>query len=128
VLLVVGSTHASTDHLPFLVEVAAGIDPAVVVAKSLGLQVKQLFDKQEATRSRLEAWGAGDESAITMKMTFILTRGCQLMISRPILNVCTAASVSRPLSRLPALILSICSAHSCNDSSSAVMAMILTLL
>jgi len=72
VLLVVGSTHASTDHLPFLVEVAAGIDPVVVVQSPLGLQVKQLFDKQEATRSRLDAWGAGDESAITIENDFYL--------------------------------------------------------
>jgi len=34
--------------------------------------VKQLFDKQEATRSRLDAWGAGDESAITIENDFYL--------------------------------------------------------
>jgi hypothetical protein len=72
VLLLVGSTHASTDHLPFLIEVASGFDPVVVVQSPLGLQVGQLFDKHESMRGRLDAWGAGDESAITIENDFYL--------------------------------------------------------
>lgn len=72
VLIIVGSTHASTDHLPFLIEVNAGVDPVLVVQSPLGIQVSQLFEKHEALRSRLAEWGAGDGSAVAIENDFYL--------------------------------------------------------
>lgn len=72
VLIIVGSTHASTDHLPFLIEVNAGVDPVLVVQSPLGVQVSQLFEKHEALRSRLAEWGAGDGSAVAIENDFYL--------------------------------------------------------
>jgi hypothetical protein len=66
VVLITGITHASTDHLPFLIEERTGIDPVLVVQSPLGLTVQQLFEKHAAMCSRLAAWGADEGSAIAI--------------------------------------------------------------
>jgi hypothetical protein len=72
VLLIIGCTHASTDHLPFLIEERSGIDPVLVVQSPLGISVQQLFHKHASTRSRLAEWGAGDGSALAIDNDFYL--------------------------------------------------------
>jgi len=72
VLLIVGSTHASTDHLPFIIEERSAINPVLVVQSPLNMHAEQWFKKHEATRKRLAAWGAGDGSVITIDNDFYL--------------------------------------------------------
>jgi hypothetical protein len=72
VLLIIGCTHASTDHLPFLIEERSGIDPVVVVQSPLGLTVHDLFVTHAAVRSRLAEWGAGEESSLAIDNDFYL--------------------------------------------------------
>jgi hypothetical protein len=72
VLLIIGCTHASTDHLPFLIEERSGIDPVLVVQSPLGVSLRQLFRKNADTRNRLAAWGAGDGAALEIANDFYL--------------------------------------------------------
>lgn len=72
VLLITGSTHACTAHLPFLIEERTGIDPVLVVQSPLGLTVQQLFEKHAAMSGRLAEWGAGDGSALAIDNDFYL--------------------------------------------------------
>jgi hypothetical protein len=72
VLLITGITHASTDHLPFLIEERTGIDPVLVVQSPLGITVQQLFEKHAALCSRLAAWGADQESALAIDNDYYL--------------------------------------------------------
>ncbi len=72
VLLIIGGTHVSTDHLPFLIEERSGIDPALVVQSPLGVSVRQLFNKNAAIGGRLAEWGAGEGSALAIDNDFYL--------------------------------------------------------
>ncbi len=72
VLLIIGCTHVSTDHLPFLIEERSGIDPVLVVQSPLGVSLRQLFRKNADTRNRLAEWGAGDGAALAIGNDFYL--------------------------------------------------------
>jgi len=72
VVVLVGNTHASTDHLPFLIEERAGIDPVLVVQSPLGVTVRQLFQKHASMNGRLAEWGVGEGFALTIDNDFYL--------------------------------------------------------
>ena len=72
VVVLVGNTHASTDHLPFLIEERAGIDPVLVVQSPLGVTVRQLFQKHASMNCRLAEWGVGEGFALTIDNDFYL--------------------------------------------------------
>ena len=72
VIIIIGDTHVSTDHLPFLIEKIVGINPALVVQNPLNLSVEQILEGKCVIQEQLMAWGLGEERVLTIENDFYL--------------------------------------------------------
>ena len=72
VVIIIGDTHASPGHLPFLVETLTGINPVVVVQNSLQVSIEEILKKKVVYSEELSFWGVGDQTVLTIKNDFYL--------------------------------------------------------
>lgn len=72
VIIIIGDTHVSTDHLPFLMEEIAGINPALVVQNPLNLSLEQILKGKSAFQEQLIAWGLSKDRVLTIENDFYL--------------------------------------------------------
>ena len=72
VIIIIGDTHVSTDHLPFLIEEIVGINPALVVQNPLNLSVEQILEGKCAIQEQLVAWGLSEDRVLTIENDFYL--------------------------------------------------------
>jgi tetratricopeptide (TPR) repeat protein len=72
VLIIIGDTHASSDHLPFLIEEISGINPALVIQNPLNLSVEQILEGNCVFHQQLTAWGLSEDRVLTIENDFYL--------------------------------------------------------
>jgi hypothetical protein len=72
VIIIIGDTHVSTDHLPFLMEEIAGINPALVIQNPLNLSVEQILEGECGIQEQLVAWGLSEDRVLTIENDFYL--------------------------------------------------------
>ena len=72
VIIIVGDTHASPGHLPFLVEQRTGLNPSVVVQNPLDVSVKQILEENVVCSEELTSWGIDNETALSLTNDFYL--------------------------------------------------------
>ena len=72
VIIIIGDTHVSADHLPFLIEEIGGINPALVVQNPLNLRVEQILEGKCALQEQLGAWGLSEDRVLTIENDFYL--------------------------------------------------------
>ena len=74
VIIIIGDTHASPDHLPFLIEEKAGINPTVVIQDPLQSSLEEILEGKELVCSgELTAGGITEEKALMIDNDFYLT-------------------------------------------------------
>jgi hypothetical protein len=81
VLLIVGDTHASIGHLPFIIEAELSVDPAVVSQAPPNLNLKDLLDGREGVSRKLRELGLGENNALVVGNDYFLyteTSGAEL--------------------------------------------------
>ena len=72
VMIIIGDTHVSTDHLPFLMEEISGVNPALVVQNPLNIRIEQILEGKCDFQERLIAWGLGKDRILTIDNDFYL--------------------------------------------------------
>ncbi|MBW1853609.1 MAG: hypothetical protein JRJ00_02845 [Deltaproteobacteria bacterium] len=72
VMIIIGDTHVSTDHLPFLMEEISGTNPALVIQNPLNISVDQILEEQCDFQEKLIAWGLSKNSILTIDNDFYL--------------------------------------------------------
>jgi len=72
VMIIIGDTHVSTDHLPFLMEEISGVNPALVVQNPLNIRIEQILEGKCDFQERLIAWGLGKDRVLTIDNDFYL--------------------------------------------------------
>ena len=72
VILIVGDTHASPGHLPFLVEKRTGIKPSVVVQNPLDVSIEQILEENVMCSEELTSRGIGDDTVLGIENDFYL--------------------------------------------------------
>jgi|GEM_PF-2721792 len=72
VIIIIGETHASADHLPFLIEEVAQVNPALVIQNPLNLSVEQILEKNYDLPEQLTAWGLSKDRVLTIDNDFYL--------------------------------------------------------
>lgn len=72
VIIIIGDTHASTDHLPFLMEEIAGINPTLVIQNPLNLSLEQILKGKCAFQEELIAGGLTKGRVLTIENDFYL--------------------------------------------------------
>ena len=72
VMIIIGDTHVSTDHLPFLMEEIPGVNPALVVQNPLNIRIEQILEGKCDFQERLIAWGLGKDRILTIDNDFYL--------------------------------------------------------
>ena len=72
VMIIIGDTHVSTDHLPFLMEEISGIDPVLVIQNPLNIRIEQILEGKCDFQERLIAWGLGKDRILTINNDFYL--------------------------------------------------------
>ena len=72
VMIIIGDTHVSTDHLPFLMEELSGTNPALVIQNPLNMNVDQILEGQCDFQEKLIACGLSDNSILTIDNDFYL--------------------------------------------------------
>ena len=72
VLIIIGDTHASSDHLPFLIEEISGINPALVIQNPLNLSVEQILEGNSVFHQQLTSWGLSEDRVLTIENDFYL--------------------------------------------------------
>jgi len=72
VIIIIGDTHISTDHLPLLMEEIVGINPVLVVQNPLNLNVEQILEGKCAIQKQLIAWGMNEDRVLTIENDFYL--------------------------------------------------------
>jgi hypothetical protein len=74
VIIIIGDTHASPDHLPFLIEEKAGINPTVVMQNPLQSSLEEILEGKELVcTGELTAGGITEEKALMIDNDFYLT-------------------------------------------------------
>ena len=76
VLIIIGDTHASSDHLPFLIEEKSGINPVLVIQNPLNLSIEQILEG--SCDQQLTAYGLSEDMAITIGNDFYINTGLPL--------------------------------------------------
>ncbi|MCK5185722.1 MAG: hypothetical protein KAR43_01230, partial [Deltaproteobacteria bacterium] len=76
VLIIIGDTHASPDHLPFLIEETSGINPTLVIQNPLNLSIEQILEG--SCDQQLTAYGLSEDMAITIGNDFYINTGIPL--------------------------------------------------
>jgi hypothetical protein len=71
-MIIIGDTHVSTDHLPFLMEEISGTNPALVIQNPLNISVDQILEEQCDFQEKLIAWGLSKNSILTIDNDFYL--------------------------------------------------------
>jgi hypothetical protein len=72
VMIIIGETHVSTEHLPFLMEEISGINPALVVQNPLNISIEQILEGKCDFQERLIEWGLGKDRILTINNDFYL--------------------------------------------------------
>ncbi len=72
VILIVGDTHASPGHLPFLVEKRTGIKPSVVVQSPLDVSIEQILEENVMSSEELTSRGIGSDTVLDIENDFYL--------------------------------------------------------
>jgi hypothetical protein len=72
VILIVGDTHATPGHLPFLVEKRTGIKPSVVVQNPLDVTIEQILEENVMCSEELTSRGIGDDTVLDIEDDFYL--------------------------------------------------------
>jgi hypothetical protein len=73
VIIIIGDTHVSPDHLPFLIEEKVGINPTLVVQNPLHISLEEILEgKKLVCTEELEAWGVNEEKALKIDNDFYL--------------------------------------------------------
>ena len=72
VILIVGDTHASPGHLPFLVEKQTGIKPSVVVQNPLDVTIEQILEENVMCSEELTSRGIGSDTVLDIENDFYL--------------------------------------------------------
>ena len=72
VMIIIGDTHVSTDHLPFLMEEISGTNPALVIQNPLNIRIEQILKGQCDFQEKLIAWGLSKNSILTIDNDFYL--------------------------------------------------------
>ena len=73
VIIIIGDTHVSPDHLPFLMEEKAGINPTVVIQNPLDISLEEILEGKELVcTEELTAWGINEEKALMIDNDFYL--------------------------------------------------------
>ena len=72
VMIIIGDTHVSTDHLPFLMEEISGVNPALVIQNPLNIRIEQILEGKCDFQERLIAWGLGKDMVLTIDNDFYL--------------------------------------------------------
>ena len=73
VIIIIGDTHASPDHLPFLIEEKVGINPAVVIQNPLHISLEEVLEGKELVcTEELTAGGINEENALVIDNDFYL--------------------------------------------------------
>jgi hypothetical protein len=73
VIIIIGDTHVSPDHLPFLMEEKAGINPTVVIQNPLDISLEEILEGKELVcTEELTAWGINEEKALLIDNDFYL--------------------------------------------------------
>ncbi len=72
VVLVIGYTHASPGHLPFLVETLTGINPVVVVQNPLQVSIEEILEEKVVYSENLSSWGVSDQTVLRIENDFYL--------------------------------------------------------
>ena len=72
VILIVGDTHASPGHLPFLVEKRTGVKPSVVVQNPLDVSIEQIMEENVMCSEELTSRGISDDTVLGIENDFYL--------------------------------------------------------
>ena len=72
VVIIIGDTHATPAHLPFLVETLTGINPAVVVQNPLQVSIEEILEEKVVCSEDLSSWGVSDQAVLSIKNDFYL--------------------------------------------------------
>ncbi len=70
VIIVIGDTHASPDHLPFLIEEIGGINPTLVIQNPLNLSIEQILEG--SCDQQLTAWGLSEDMVLIIGNDFYI--------------------------------------------------------
>ena len=72
VVIIIGDTHATPPHLPFLVETLTGINPVVVVQNPLQVSIEEILEEKVMCSEDLSSWGVSDQTVLSIKNDFYL--------------------------------------------------------
>jgi len=72
VILIVGDTHASPGHLPFLVEKRTGVKPSVVIQNPLDVSIEQILEENVMCSEELTSGGISDDKVLGIENDFYL--------------------------------------------------------
>jgi hypothetical protein len=72
VIIIVGDTHASPGHLPFLVEARTGINPSLVVQNPLDVSIEQILEENVVCSEELTSRGIGNDTVLGIENDFYL--------------------------------------------------------
>lgn len=73
IVIIIGDTHASPDHLPFLIEEISGVDPTLVIQNPLDLTIEQILEG--SSDQQLTTDGLTDDVAIRIGNDFYIHTG-----------------------------------------------------
>jgi hypothetical protein len=73
VIIIIGDTHVSPDHLPFLMGKTTGVNPTLVVQNPLHISLEEILEGEELVcTEELAAWGINEEKALMIDNDFYL--------------------------------------------------------
>ena len=73
VIIIIGDTHVSPGHLPFLIEKKTGINPTLVIQNPLHISVEEILEEKELIcTEELRAGGVDEEKALRIDNDFYL--------------------------------------------------------
>ena len=73
VVIIIGDTHASPDHLPFLIAEMSGMDPTLVIQNPLNLSIEDILEGR--SDEQLTTYGLRDDMAIRIGNDFYIHTG-----------------------------------------------------
>lgn len=76
IIIIIGDTHASPDHLPFLIEETSGINPTLVIQNPLNISIEQILEG--SCDQQLTAYGLREDMTITIGNDFYINTGIPL--------------------------------------------------